>query len=69
MIPPGNPMVHGVPVIPPPPPRMGPRRKRTSVRVLLWPAAFALGVALGLAAYAWLAGVGHYFDYWIALLG
>ena len=57
------------PVIPPPPPRVGPRRKRTSIRLLLWPLAFVLGVALGVAAYQWLAGVGRYFDYCIALFG
>jgi len=62
-----NPMGHAGPVIPPPPARVGPRRKRTSVRLLIWPLAFAVGVGLGVAAYQWVPGADFYFDYWVAL--
>jgi hypothetical protein len=60
----------GAPVIPPPPARSAVyRNKQTaSGRWLLWPAAFALGVAMGLGAYQWIPGVDLQFDAWLALL-
>jgi hypothetical protein len=64
-----NHMAPAGPVIPPPPARVGPRRKRTSARLLIWPAAFAIGVGLGAAAYQWVGGLDFYFDYWVALFG
>lgn len=62
-------MAPGAPVIPPPPARVGPRRKGSDVRLLLWPAAFVVGAGLGVAAYAWIGVLGTLFDYWIALVG
>jgi hypothetical protein len=61
--PPGAP---GAPRIPPPPLGRGQRRK-TDGRWLIWTGVFALGVALGAAAYQWVPGVDFYFDGWLAL--
>jgi hypothetical protein len=56
----------GVPVIPPPPSRVG-RRGATNPRWWIWPSAFAAGIALGFGAYQGLQGLDFYFDYWLAL--
>ena len=60
----------GGPVIPPPPARTAlPRNKRPgSGRWLLWPAAFALGVALGFGAYQSIPVFDEQFDTLLALL-
>jgi hypothetical protein len=63
-----NPMAPAGPVIPPPPARVGRRRKGASVRLWIWPLAFAVGVGLGAAAYHWVGAMGFYLDYWLALL-
>ncbi|MEJ7730104.1 MAG: hypothetical protein WKG00_12895 [Polyangiaceae bacterium] len=65
--PPVHPMAPTGPVIPPPPARIGPRRKRTSVRLLIWPLAFVLGMGLGAAAYQWVPALGFYIDHWVVL--
>ena len=52
----------------PPPPKMDPRRGRTSdARLLSWAGALAAGVGAGVAGYHFLPGVARYFDYWLAL--
>lgn len=61
----------GGPVIPPPPPArtaMLRQQRAASRRWLIWLAALALGVALGLVAYQWIPGVDLQFDSWLALL-
>lgn len=70
---PGSPGVgpQASPVIPPPPPlathgKRG-KRRRSDRRWLIGTFALALGIALGVAAYAWVPRVPFYFDFWVAM--
>ncbi len=61
---------HSPPVIPPPPAvgrgKRG-KRRRGDKRWLIGSIALAVGVALGVAAYAWVPRVPFYFDFWVAM--
>jgi hypothetical protein len=43
------------------------RKRRSSRRWLVWLAAFAAGMGIGIAGYRWLPPVVLYFDYWVEL--
>ena len=63
-----RPPTAGGPLIPTPPPAVGKRHQRVvDPRWLVWAAAFAVGIGLGISAYHWVPHVDFYFDYWVAL--